>query len=235
MTFLTVQNPPSWVCGVHRLEIPTPLLLFGLWEDYLRGTLSSTVILPNPCTVPKFWVKGSLGLRKVFLWPAILVPIEVSVLRKWGNDFLQTHHCYDIRWPRFPPGCPWNCWESSSAISPVFFVVLHPLQSPTPRGTLWQADSSIQLLALHSWFTVWLTFWLQSLGSLGGPNPSFPAPPRTRRFSMAQGSWVLSDRLHLFLLKVFNHMSVCSPKSPWIVDVPDASCKGAKTSYIDES
>lgn len=52
---------------------------------------------------------------------------------------------------------------------------------------------------------------------------------------MAQGSWVLSDQLHLFLLKVFNHMSVCSPKSPWIVDVPDASCKGAKTSYIDES
>lgn len=213
------------MCGVHSSENLTPLLLVSLWEDVPGLPYLLEPYFLTPCTVPKFW---NLGNFEASHSCANRGPCPLKV----RNSFLQTHHCYDMKWLRFSRGCSWS-YLTAHLPSPqhlyLFFTLYKIL---TPCGTLWQADSNIQLLASHSWFTVWLTFWLQSWVALEGPIHH----PLLHQDSLWHWVlWVLSDWLSLFLLRVFNHMSVCRLKWSWAVGVPEAPFKEAKTSCIDES
>lgn len=93
--FLTALRPLLWMCELHSLETLTPLLLFSFWEDVPGLPCLLEPYFLTSCT---FWLKETWALRLGLLWPALLGPIEGLVLWKWGNDFLQTHHCYDMKW-----------------------------------------------------------------------------------------------------------------------------------------
>lgn len=120
----------------------------------------------------------------------------------------------------FYPGCPWSYWKAHLPSPQHLFLFFTFYKILIPCGTLWQADSNFQLPASHSWFTDWHSGF--NHGQPWRAQSIIPCSTKSWGILWHWALWGLSDWLSLFLLKVFNHMSVYSLKSSWVVDVPEA-------------